>query len=259
MTITYDLGLPKAANLRGGDVRARDTTQARKVFGPHRFAGSGDLKVSNGLLRLTVDVAGAFPSVIVSAYTAGALTSAATTYTTTTVYDATTLYFDDIYAHLWTAMGSVIFDSPAVSASLASAHLVSLTPERATICLISTAIANVYVTLRRGERMLRIQHGSTRPPFLTLDRRVRWGPPPAGVAVFARVSEDVPAVANSPRFIATESSDATVSGPAFSITVPAARSASFGAGVGTVGERNTPADMHGQLFDSSRATLTVGA
>lgn len=252
-----DLGTPLAPTARGGDVRARNVVAARNIYGPHLFLTPGDLSISNGLLRLTIGGFGSIPSVLVSAYALGVQTGVATTYDAVTVYDSTTVYVDDVFAHAWIAMGSIVFDSTSVSALLSNARLVHLTPERATVRLASAAISDVFVTLRRGERIVRIQHGSTRPPFVTIDRRVRWAPAPTGVAYSGRISEDTPAIANSPRFIAARTPGATVSVPFFSVTVPAARTASFGAGVGTTGQHNSPAEMHAQLFDDTRVTISA--
>lgn len=253
------LGTPSAADERGGDCRARDLTQGINVHGPHRFAATTDCRIDNGILRVTVGAAAAVPTLTISAYTPGALLSAATTYDDTTVYDDTTLYFDDIYEHAWTAMGSVVIDSASVSALLTAVRLVRITPEAVTIRLVAPLIADAFVTLRRGEPFVRIQHGSSRVPLVTTGRRIRWSAPlPTGVGHTGRVSEDTPAVNESPRFIAAVTAGGTASGPSFQVNIPSVTSASFVAGVGnTTQARTTPADLHAQAYDASSPRISV--
>lgn len=258
--VSYVLGKPLAANMRGGDCRARDTTQGRNIYGPHRFATPSDLSICNGMIRLTVGAANAAPALIFSAYGPATPATAGTTYNTATTYNAATTYVASTYTSGWSAMGTIVIDSPVAAALLTGARIVRITPEAITIRLIAPAIADAYVTLRRGEPFARIQHGATRGTVVNTDRRVMLNGPPAltGTAYSGRVQEDTPTVANTPRFIAARTAGATVNAATFAVTVPAVRSAHFGAGVGMLtSSLSAPADMHGQLYDASRPTLTL--
>jgi hypothetical protein len=144
--------LPKWLTDRGGDVRAFDRRQAREVYGPsHPFAKASDLMVNNGLVRFWSCPLGMIPFLHVQAYRNAA----------------------------WRDVGYVVFSS-SESQSLTAIRLAALTPESATVVLVVQGLGEVSVSLRRGERMLRVQHGSDRFPLVTAERMVEWrGIPPA--------------------------------------------------------------------------------
>lgn len=249
--VTYPLGLPRPAPLRGGDCRGRDLDKGHNVFGLHRFEDAAHCQIDNGLIRCTVGASGAAPSLIVAGMTGyqpyGDI-----------YYDI----YDDIYPGSytgpgWTAMGSIVIDSPLVSALLTGVRLVNVNDERITIRLISPVMADAYVTLRRGEPMVRIQHGSTRVPSVSTSRRVWWDHVGlTGAAATARVAETAPLTDGFARFVAARDA-ATANAGAFSITASAVISAEFGAGVGTAEYGSTVEDLHSQLSDVSRTRLVV--
>lgn len=253
MTVaTYALGRPHPAASRGGDCRARDLNQTRNVHGPHRFAATTHCQITNGMLRLTVGASGAAPSLTVEAWR-GRVTIGDT--------------FEDVYVDgyggtvatpAWMAMGTITIDSPAVSALLTAARITRLTPEAITIRLVAPLMGDAFVTLRRGERQVRIQHGSTRSPVITTSRRVRWTATPALVAVtrLTRVEEAWPAVDGLRRYVGALGT-VTPTASTFSAATASVSSARFGAGVGTstIGDRTI--DMHRQLCDISRPRLVV--
>lgn len=250
--VSYLLGAPPAAELRGGDCRARDLHQGRNVHGPHRFAVTTHCRISNGLLRLTVGASGAAPSLTVEAYR-GAVT----------IGDLYVDLYSDLYggtlsAPAWQAMGTITLDSPSLSALLTGVRIVRLTAERVTIRLASPLIGDAFVTLRRGFRAFSVQHGNTRRSVVTTTRRIRWTdtPSPVGTATTARVEETSPAIDGFPRFVAALDL-ATANAGAFSMTTTATRRARFGAGIGTAAARDTPGDIHAQLADNTRARIVL--
>lgn len=248
---TRTLGPPRAAILRGGDVRARDLAQVRNVLGPHRFAATTDLRITNGLLRLDVGATGAAPTVTVSFYKGSVPTGDALSDTLSNTLEGS------MTAGAWLTAGVITFDSPAVTATMTAAHLLHVTPNTATIRLVSAAMADAYLTLRRGERMVRIQHGATRSSTVTTTRRVRWAAATPGTATSGRVTETTPANAGYPRFLAALDA-VTTDGAAFSMTTSTSvRTGRFAAGVGTDQPLDTPADMHAQLAGHTRQELRV--
>ena len=253
-TVAYALGRPPAAELRGGDCRARDLDQGRNVHGPHRFATTTHAQINNGLLRLTVGVAGADPSLTVEARRGRV--------TVGDVYEDTyvDLYGGEIGTPEWLAMGTLTIDSPSVAALLTAVQMVRINPEAVTIRLVAPLMADAYVTLPRGWRAVRIQHGRTRSPLVDIDRRVRWtaSPSPVGTAAGARVEEVSPAVGldGLHRFVACID-PATADAGAFSVTAPSVTTARFGAGIGTYADLDRANDMHHQLGDASRPRLVV--
>lgn len=135
---------------RGGDVRAYDRREEREVYGPsHPFVETTDLAVTNGHLRYWVGNRLLAPFLNVQAYADGA----------------------------WREAGYLMLADPLGSAVLLGARLRRLTPELGTVVLTVRNQGEVMVTLRRGERMLRVQHGDASAPSAT--RLVRWtGVPP---------------------------------------------------------------------------------
>ncbi len=257
MTVAYALGARPSATARGGDPRCRDLSQARAVWRPHRFAATSSVRICNGLLRATVVASGAAPALTVEAWAPGTLVTAATTYDGSTTYTASTTYTGPIYAWAWVAMGTLTLDSSAFSSVMTAARIAHQTSEEVTLRLVCAELADVHVTLRRGEPMLRIQHGGTGPDVSTT-RRVRWtaGTSPSGVAHSHRVSEDTPATVDTPRFIASFESASAVNAGQFSMST-VATVATFGAGVGTADEQTSPADLHRQLRDERRPVVIV--
>jgi hypothetical protein len=268
--VSYALGRPRTAAKRGGDCRARDLSQGRNVHGPHRFATTTACRIGNGLLRLTVGATGAAPTLAVEVWVPSTLL-------TTTVYTHTGDYYTDFYEDVypgttviedvttgeaghWEAVGSIVVDSTSVSALLTGVRLVLVNPEVIRIRLLSPLIADAFVTLRRGERMVRIQHGSTRSGRVTTSRRVRLidNPAPVGVAYAGRVQEDAAAYEGFPRWVASLDT-ATANAGSFSVTTPATTTARFGAGVATLVSRDRAADHHAQLCDASTARLVTSA
>lgn len=248
MTTVYALGTPRTAAQRGGDVRARDMTRARNVYGPHRFAATDDLRLSNGMIRVTVGPSGAVPTLTVEVYTGGFTVDDFLSNTLSDTLEGT------FSPSAWAAMGTVTIDSTAVTAVLTGARLVRVSPESATVRLVSSALRDIFITLRRGERMIRIQHGSTRPPTIFTARRVRWTGV-AGTTSSGRVVETTPALAGFPRTLLSLH-NVTASGTSpMSLTTPSFRTAYFGAGVATSNSYESASDLHRQLSRVSRTQL----
>lgn len=254
MTVAaYPLGTPLSAAKRGGDCRARDLTQARNVFGPHRFATTTACRISNGLVRVTVGASGVAPSLTIEAWRGEV-----------TVGDVYVDVYDDLYGGTlstpaWMAIGTLTIDSTTVPAMLDAVKLARISPEALTIRLVAPIMADAFVTLRRGERHVRIQHGSTRPPVLmTAGRRIRLtaSPSPVGAALVGRVEESSPAIEGLLRYVGATGA-VTANAGAFSLTSALVTSARFGAGVGTTARRDRPADMHRQLADATRSRMVV--
>lgn len=269
MTVVgYALGKPPVAAMRGGDCRARDLAQQRNVYGPHRFAVPSDMSICNGLIRVTVGVAGNVPIVGLECVTPGVVGGVTTTTITDDYY---TDYYQDFYpgtsttttstgtAAVWTALGVLTIDSPVLSAVLTGARLVRVSPEAVTIRLVVPVIADVFITLRRGETMIRIQHGDTRGSTVLTTRRIRLtaSPAPTGAALTGRVEESTAAIPGHRRFLAASDS-ASANASAFSIQSPAGYSyCRFGAGAASDATYDTTAHLHAQLSDASRPRLVV--
>ena len=237
-TAVYAIGRPRAALSRGGDCRARDITQAREIHGPHRFATTGQCQISNGLLRLTVGASGVAPTLTIECWRGRVV-----------INDFLSDILSDILpgeysTPAWFAMGTITIDSTLLTALLTAVRLVRLTPEAVTIRLVAPVMGDAFVTLRRGERQVRIQHGSTRAPVVSTSRRVQWTGSPSltGSATTGRVEEPADAVTGLYRFVASID------------TVTTAR---FGAGVGSDVYRDRPTDQHLQLGDVTRQGLVV--
>jgi hypothetical protein len=256
-TVSYPLGRPPAAAMRGGDCRARDLDQDRNVHGGHRFAATTHCRINNGLLRLTVGATGVAPSLTVEArrgrVTVGDVYS--DTYSDT--------YVGSIATPEWIAMGTITIDSPAVSALLTAIRMPRISPgegraKGVTIRLVVPAINDIVVVLHRGERVVHIEHGDNRGSTVSTTRRVRWtaSPSPVGTASLSRVEEVSPIIASFPRYVG--STDAVTADPAaFSLTAASATSVSFTAGVGTPTVGDRVIDLHRQSADASRPRLVV--
>jgi hypothetical protein len=248
----YALGTPRAAASRGGDVRARDLDQTRNVHGVHRFAATTHCQINNGLIRLTLGATGAAPALTVEAW------RGAVTIGDTYVDTYADLYGGTTSTPAWLAMGVLTIDSPTVTALLTAVRLVAITAESLTLRLIAPAIRDAFVTLRRCSPMVWVQHGSTRPPFVDTDRRIRWtaSPSPVGPSRAGRVEEPAPAIDGMSRFVAALDRVTTDTG-AFSVTAASTISARLGAGVGAQREGTWPDQLHRQLGDVSRPRIVV--
>lgn len=253
MTVeTHVLGVPRAAAKRGGDCRARDLDQARNVHGPHRFAATTHCHISNGMLRATVGAAGVAPTLTIEAQTG--LQGTGDVYTD--VY--TDIYPGTYTAKAWTAMGTLTLDSSLLTALLTGVQIVRINPEAITLRLIAPVIADVYVTLRRGETMLHIQHGSTRAPMVTTNRRISWAHTGlTGTSGTGHVKETAPLPSGFTRFVAGRATVTSNAG-AFSVTAAGRSSAELVAGVSPVSaEWMTVADLRMQAGDTSRPRLVA--
>lgn len=248
--VAYPLEAPPAADQRGGDCRARDLDQGRNVHGPHRFASSTHCRISNGIIRATAGASGDAPALTLETYRGPVITGDTFTVTYHTTWGG---IVDDLG---WEPLGMVTIDSPSVAAALAGVRLDRIDPERVTLRLMAPLIGDAYVTLRRGERMLRITHGSRRAG-VDVDRRVRLtdSPSPTGASPApSRIDETGGGIDSWVRVLASLD-PTTANAGAFSLTASSVVSARFGAGAGTANSRDTVADMHKQLRDASRAHI----
>lgn len=253
MTVeSHLLGHPRTAAKRGGDCRARDLNQARNVKGPHRFAATTHCRISNGMLQVDVGATGIAPTLTIAAQTG--LQGTGDVYTD--VY--TDIYPGSYTAKAWTAMGVLTLDSSLLTALLTGVQIVRSNDETITLRLVAPVIADVYVTLRRGETMLHIQHGSTRAPMVTTNRRISWAHTGlTGTSGTGHVKESAPLPSGFMRFVAGRST-VTANAGAFSVTAAGLASAELVAGVSPVSaEWMTVADLRMQSGDTSRPRLVV--
>lgn len=251
MTVAiYPLGRPLPPTRRGGDCRARDLHQGRNVHGRHRFAATDHCQISNGLLTVTVGASGTTPALIIAGHRG------------VVVVDD---FYEDVYTDIyggsystpeWLAGGTLVLDSPDVSAVLTAVRIARISAESVILRLRAPLMGDAYVVLRRGERMIRIQHGSTRAPLAEVARRIRWDGMVPGYATSHRIEETPPAMDSFPRFIAAID-PVTADGATFSLTSADVRSARFGAGIGTWDLGDRPIDMHRQMGDASRPRIVV--
>lgn len=144
--------VPQWVSQRGGDCRVFDLAEGRDVYGPHPFAEPSDIMLCNGVTRWWVGPRGLAPYLTVSAVADGD----------------------------WRQCGHVALADFAGDSVLEGARLVTVTPDRVTVALRLRTIGEVFVSLHRGEQMIRVQHGTTRAPAVSTARRVQWvGTPPA--------------------------------------------------------------------------------
>jgi hypothetical protein len=207
------------------------------------------------MLRLTVGAIGGAPTLAVEVWRGRV-----------TVGDVYVDTYVDLYGGSinvtpsWVAVGTLTIDSTLLTALLTGVRLIRVNPEVVTIRLVSPIMADAYVTLRRGEPQVRIQHGSVSAFPVTTNRRVRWTgtPSPTGSTSIKRVEEVTAATELDGlyRFVAALDA-ATVNAGAFSSTAAATTTARFGAGVGTAATRSGTYDLHKQLRDASRPELVV--
>lgn len=250
-TAAYALGRPQSAAKRGGDCRARDLDQGRNVHGGHRFAATTHCQIDNGMLRLTVGASAAAPSLAVEAMTG--LRSVGDVYDD--VY--TDIYPGTYTAVAWTAQGTIILDSSLLTALLTSVRIVRITPAAVTLRLVAPVMADAFVTLKRGERMVHIQHGSTRAPRVSTSRRVRWVTGWTSSSATAGLVQETAPMTDGFACWVSGPLTATTSAPAFSVTAAGVTSAAFGAGIATADYLDTVADMVAQLGDATRPRQVV--
>jgi hypothetical protein len=252
-TVACALGRPRAAASRRGDCHALDLGQDdRLIIGPHRFAATTHCRIDNGLLSVTVGASGAAPTLTIEGHRPA-----------TTTGDVFVDTFHDVFGGThtpreWLDLGTLTIDSPSVSALLTAVRLVDINPEAVTIRLVAPLMADAFVTLRRGERMVHVQHGDTRSPVADVDRRVRLtdSPSPVGTAAIGRVQEGAAAHQGFPRWIGAID-PVTANAGAFSLTAASVTTARFGAGAGTYSVGDTPGSSHAQLGNSSRPGMVT--
>lgn len=148
-SLAQDGNPPNWITYRGGDCRAYDRRLERNVWGPgHAFLRSSDLLFTNGVVRAWCGLDS--PYLNVSIFDAGE----------------------------WRETGVVSFDQTATT-RLNGVRLVRVTPDVVTVALDVRSHGLVLVTLKRGERMLRIQHGTSLAPQVVAGHYVRLrGVPP---------------------------------------------------------------------------------
>jgi hypothetical protein len=247
----HAIGAPKAAAERGGDCRARDLNQGRNVHGGHRFAATTHCQISNGMLRVTVGASGVAPTLNVEAMTGYRSTGDVYTDVYTDVYPG------DYTALEWRAMGVLTLDSSLLTALLTGVHLADITPESVTLRMVSPVMADAWVTLRRGETMLHIQHGSTRSPIVTTNRRIRWTDTGlTGSSATGIVTESAPLTDGFTRFVFGRDTVTSNAG-AFSVTAASSSSADMVAGVASADEWMDVDHLRQQAGDTSRAAIFV--
>ena len=210
------------------------------------------MQIKNGLIRLTASAVGTTPSLAVQGFRPAVTVADYYGSVYPSVYPGTTS------TPVWLSVGTLVIDSPAVTATLDDVQVIRQSHEAITARLLCSEIGDAFVTLRRGFRSVSIQHGTTRPPIVDIDRRIRWTdtPPLVGTEAFVRVEEGVPEYEGFPRFVAAIDT-ATVNAGAFSATAVSATTARFGAGVGIAEAYERAADHHGQLLDASESHLVL--
>lgn len=169
--------------------------------------------------------------------------------------------YDDLYGGAysvpeWVDAGVVTIDSPDESVVLTGVRLVDVSGERVTIKLLAPLINDAFVTLHRGWRSFRIQHGNDSaalPAPVSIARRVTLTatPEPDGYAAAGRVEERYAVIGGMYRFVASTDT-ATADEGEFSVTSGAVVTADFGVGVGVAVSGDRPFQLHQQLGDASR-------
>ncbi len=251
--VGYALGRPRPGASRGGDCHVDNLDTGLRFDGPPpRFAEPNHCRIDNGLLRLTVSAAGSVPALTVSARRGRVVLGDLLSDTLSDTLPGSRA------TPAWIAMGTITLDSPSLTAALAGVRVEDITPEIVTIRLVVPLIGHAFVTLRRGWRSIAVQHGNTRPPFVDIDRRLRWtaSPSPVGTAFAGRVEEMLPEIASFPRFVASIDPVTTNAG-AFSVTAASVTTARLTAGVGTYASQDRPGDMHKQFGNASRQGIVV--
>lgn len=260
-TVAYSLGRPRPARSRGGDCYAHDLrpnpitgeahpiTERPHVHGPHAFRSPEHCAIQNGLLRLYVN-AGSPPSLTVQVRRGRVVVD--DTYVDTYV----DLYGGEYSTPEWIDAGVVTIDSPSLAVVLTGVRLVDVNPEKVTIKLLAPLMGDAFVTLHRGWRSARIQHGNDAlavPAPVSVIRRVRLtdSPSPVGEESAGRVEERESAIVGMYRFVASTDAVTTDAGQ-FSVSSDAVETADFGVGVGTDAHFDWPSSLHRQLGSSAR-------
>lgn len=247
----HSLGTPKDAAERGGDCRARDLNQGRNVHGGHRFAATTHCRISNGMIRATVGAAGIAPTLTIEAMTGYRSTGDVYTDVYTDVYPGSYTALE------WRAMGTLTLDSSLLTALLTGVQLVEVSAEAVVLRLLSPVMADAFIRLERGETMLHIQHGSTRPPSVTTNRRMRWTASGlTGAAGAGLVQESAPLTDGFARFVLGRDT-VTANAGAFSVTAAGTSSAEMVAGVASAGEWMSVDHLRQQAGDTSRSGIFV--
>lgn len=246
----YALGRLRPGASRGGDCHVNDLHTGQRWDGPHGFAAPEHCQLDNGLLRLTVPAAGTAPALSIEARRGRVVVGDTLSNTLSNTLPGSRA------VPAWIAMGVLTVDSPDVTALLTGVRLVRINPEVVIVRLVAPLMADAFITLRRGWRSVGIHHGSTRPPFADIGRRISLSdsPAPVGTAFPGRVEEMDPATASFPRFVASID-PVTVDAGAFSVTAGSVTTARFTAGVGTYALRDRPGHLHKQYGDASRADI----
>lgn len=146
---------PRWLTDRGGDVVAYDRSRECEVLDEaHSFVSTTDIAVGNGLVRYVVGSRGLPPYLTVEA----------------------------LYPDAWHHVGHLLLGGPG---ELRGARLIQAGPDVVRLAMTIRGAGDVVVTLRRGERQLRISW-DTRPPAGAPDRAVSWsGTPPTSRRVSA--------------------------------------------------------------------------
>lgn len=141
---------PGSITYRGGDVTVYDRRDGRMVGGAaHHFLEPTDVLIANGLIRFWCGPAGIEPYLNVQAFIGGS----------------------------WRQVGALAIWSTSGDV-LERVSLRRVTPDVAVLDLRMRNAGPATITVRRGERMLRIDHGSAIFPVSRL-RKVQWfGTPP---------------------------------------------------------------------------------
>lgn len=121
------LGVPAWVTDRGGDCRAYDRRSMREVYGPsHPVQALTDLIITNGLFRARLGNWGLQPALHVQAFADG----------------------------VWREVGTILCGG--TTDTLVGARLTKVTPDATTVALAVADVGEVFVTLKRGERMFRV-------------------------------------------------------------------------------------------------------
>lgn len=249
---SIDVGPLRPPAERGGDVRLRDLSRGVDVRGPHVFTSSSFIRITNGLLRLDISGPGAVPAVTVSIRRGASIIDDFYSDTYSDTYTGTNVPAE------WLGMGTVSFDSTLVVATV-TGRVVRCNREIATVRLVAPTVGDIFVTLRRGERMARVQHGTGRGGVVSVTRRIRWSASPAltGTVGSGRVQETTPAYAGLRRFIVARQS-CTADGATFLLATTSARvTADFGFGVATDGLLDGVAEHHSQFLGQTKTKLRL--
>lgn len=222
---------PDHIELRGQDVRGYDSRIGRTVWGPsHPFLEPTDLGVTNGILRFKVGDYDEPPRLDVE-------------------------FFDD---GEWKDMGQLYMADPSSSTDeLRTARLVRCTPDVATVAIGARDCGPIFVTLKRGEPMVRIELGSLARPTVSRNRQVRWSGSPSGTLGSDGIITET-AVGGLLRGLAVLSDDFTQTGGGSFGVQDTAETAYVGAFVArSSGTGNSAANLQEQLAGDSEQEIRL--